>query len=50
MKRDCDTIQFENRREISEILESLEKILKEHPEKEHVKELYNELDYMYTYW
>lgn len=53
MKRQLDTIQFETRTEVSEVLNVIAKYVKEHPaEKDNktLRELYNLLDVMEMDW
>ena len=47
MQKDMDTIQFESRREIEEVMKVLEK---EKEENQTVKELYDLLDVMHMEW
>lgn len=53
MKKDMDTIQFESRAEVGEIIRVLEKYVDAYPkEKDNrvIKELYNLLDVMEMEW
>ena len=47
MQKDMDTIQFESRREIEEVMKALEK---EKEENQTVKELYDLLEVMHMEW
>ena len=47
MQKDMDTIQFESRREIEEVMKALEK---EKEQNQTVKELYDLLDVMHMEW
>ena len=47
MQKDMDTIQFESRREIEEVMKVLEK---EKEENQTVKELYDLLEVMHMEW
>jgi len=53
MKRIMDTIQFESRAEVGEIIKVLEKYVDAYPEEKEnstVKELYNLIDVMEMEW
>lgn len=52
MKVELDTIKFESRHEIREILKAVEKYMKQNPEEQNetLKELYNLLDVMEMSW
>lgn len=53
MKKNMDTIQFESRAEVGEVIRVLEKYMDAYPEKKDnqtVKELYNLLDVMEMEW
>lgn len=50
MKLNMDTIQFESRAEIGEIINALETYQKEHGKSETVQELIDELDAMSMSW
>lgn len=47
MQKDMDTIQFESRREIEEVMKTLEKEMEEN---QTAKELYNLLEVMHMEW
>ena len=50
MKKDMDKIVFESRNEIDEVVNALEKYVKEYGENETVKKLIDLLDAMYMSW
>lgn len=52
MKCEMDTIQFESRREIEDIMVALAEYMKKHKleDDDTVKELFDKLDYMHMVW
>lgn len=52
MQKNMDTIQFENRSEISEVMEGIEKYLNKYPKEDNkpIQRLYDLLDGMLMEW